>query len=98
MENEANTYKSAREYYNSLPKETQSLITKVMFSTIDMCNEILDTKLVVFEDVAYKVMREEMLEHMINGEWFDALGSRTWKHKGEVTSWDGKLTKNGIQP
>lgn len=90
MENEANTHKSGQEYYDSLPKETQKLITNVMFSTIDICNEILGTKLVAFEDVAYKVMREEMLERMINGEWFDALGSRTWKHKGEVTSWDGK--------
>lgn len=81
----------AMKYYESLPKETQELITNVMFSTIDMCNELLDTKLVYFEDVAYRVMRADMLEHMLNGEWFDALGDRTWKKHGEVTSWDGKF-------
>lgn len=79
-------------FYKSLSKETQELITNVMFSTIDMCNELLDTKLVFFEDVAYRAMRGEMLDHMLKSEWFDALGDRTWKQKDEVTSWNGKIS------
>lgn len=78
--------------FESLPKETQKLITDVMLSTIDMCNELSDgySKIVFFEDMAYKVMRAEMLDHMHRNEWFDVLGDRKWKKHGEVTSWDKK--------
>lgn len=93
---------NGKNYYNSLPKETQSLITKVMLSTIDMCNELLSRRehIVFFEDVAYQVLRDEMLNHMLKEEWFDSFGSQTWKNSGEVTSWDGKRpvkTVNNIQ-
>lgn len=78
--------------FESLPKETQNLITDVMLSTIDMCNELSDgySKIVFFEDVAYRVMRAEMLDHMHRNEWFDVLGDRKWKKHDEVTSWDKK--------
>ena len=78
--------------FESLPKETQKLITDVMLSTIDMCNELSDgySKIVFFEDTAYKVMRAEMLDHMHRNEWFDVLGDRKWKKHDEVTSWNKK--------
>ena len=78
--------------FETLPKETQKLITDVMLTTMDMCNELSDgySKIVFFEDVALRVMRAEILDHINKKEWFDVLGDRTWKKHGEVTSWDGK--------
>ena len=80
-------------FYNSQPEEIQKLITDVFFTTIDMCNEMLkgEEHIVFFEYMAYKMMLTEMLEHMENKEWFDALGDMTWKKEGEKTSWDGKF-------
>lgn len=87
------TEQEVQDYYNNLPEETQKFITKVMLSTIDVCNSMLDGKdaIIFFEDVAYKCMRNDILFHMLNEEWFDALGDLTWKKKGEKTSWDGKF-------
>lgn len=81
------------EFYNSQPEEVQKIIENVFFTTIDMCNELLKGKhrIVAFEYMAYKIMLEEMLEHMEKGEWFDTLGDQVWKQKGEKTSWDGKF-------
>ena len=76
-----------REYYESLPKETQKLITSVFFSTIDMCSDLMteteDKPMPIFfyEDVAYRVMKYEMLGHMLNDEMYNAK-VRQWQ-KGD---------------
>lgn len=65
----------AQEYYQSLDKDKQELIDKVMLCTIDMCNELnrnIPKAHIMFpEDMAYKVFRKEMLEHLLDNEYYD---------------------------
>jgi len=74
-------------YFNSLSKEEQDLITKVFLATIDVCSEIvtesLDKPVPIFfyEDVAYKVLKYEMLGHMLADELYNA-NVRAWQ-KGD---------------
>lgn len=68
----------AKEFFNSLPVEQQTLIDKVLLSTIDMSNELQNTDLIFFEDVAYRLFRYEMLEHMLNDEFYDPK-QKNWR-------------------
>ena len=69
------------DYYKSLPKEQQELITNVMISTMDMCNELMKDEIkypIVFtESMAYNCFRDEMLGHMLNNEYYD-FNTKTW--------------------
>lgn len=72
----------AQEYYQSLDKDKQELIDKVMLCTIDMCNalncEIPKANIRFPEDMAYRVFRKEMLEHLLDNEYYDN-NSNTWQ-------------------
>lgn len=69
---------TAAQYYRSLPKEQQELIDNVMLSTMDMCADLIGEAVVFPEIMAYQCMRWEMLDHMLNDEYYDHR-DRTWK-------------------
>ena len=79
--------KEGMDYYDSLSKEQKELVDKVFFSTIDICSELMteteDKPMPIFfyEAVAYKVLRGEMLGHMLAGEMYNAK-VREWQ-KGD---------------
>lgn len=67
-----------REYLRSLPQEQQELLKNTIYTTIDMCSEIMGEHIAFPEAVAYKVFAWETLSHVLKNEYFD-FESKTWK-------------------
>ena len=62
------------EYYKSLDDDTRRLIDKVMFTTVDICNELNhedNHPILFYEAAAWRAFRWEMLGHMLNDEYYD---------------------------
>lgn len=68
--------------YQSLPKEQQDLIENVMLTTMDMCSELIEKNIVFPEYMAYRVFKFEMLNHMMEDEYFD-FKNKNWKKRHE---------------
>lgn len=73
---------------NNLSEDEKTLYMKIMCSTLDLVNEMIDkekkagnevTPFVFFEHVAYKVMFADMWAHLKNDEFYDVLFTKTWK-------------------
>lgn len=71
-----------REYLRSLPQEQQELLKNIIYTTIDMCSEIMGEPIIFPEAVAYKVFVWETLSHVLKNEYFD-FESKTWKKYNE---------------
>lgn len=72
----------AEEHYRSLPKEQQDLIMNVMLTTMDMCSELIEKNIVFPEYMTYRVFKFEMLNHMLEDEYFD-FKNKNWKKRHE---------------
>ena len=62
------------EYYKSLDDDTRRLIDNVMFTTVDICNELNyedNHPILFYEAAALCACRWEMLGHMLNNEYYD---------------------------
>ena len=71
------TYKEVKEYYDSLEENTKIMIDDIMFSTMNVCSELVDEPLNFKESSDYDNFREKMLYHLLNSECYD-YDSKEW--------------------
>lgn len=74
---------NAKDFWNSLTKEQQLYLEDIMLSTMDMCNFIMkddpNPPMIEFSDTkSYEIFRDQMLEHLLNKEYFD-IREKQWK-------------------
>ncbi len=67
--NEFELREIGKKAYEEMDEQTKSLVSKVMFSTIDMINSFNpDSPFFFYEAVAWRLFREEMLGHLKNND------------------------------
>ena len=71
------TQKEVIEYYDNLDDNVKIMIDDIMFSTMNVCSELVNEPLYFKDSKDYNNFRETMLYHLLNSECFD-IDSKTW--------------------
>ena len=71
------TIKEVKNYYDNLSEDIKIMIDTIMFSTMNVCSELINEPLFFKNEKDYNNFRETMLYHLLNSECYD-YDSKTW--------------------